>query len=80
MSTIIPIVLPDLGSGDVEIRVSLWFVKAGESVDAGDQVVEVQLPGMTFDVCSPASGRMTRIEKPISTRVESGDVLGWLAT
>lgn len=80
MTNAVPIAMPDLGTDGAEIRVSLWFVKMGEQVDAGDQVVEVQLPGMTFDVCAPATGTLTKIDKPLAARVETGDVLGWLTT
>ena len=80
MSDPIPIILPELGAGFAEVRVSLWFVRPGEHVEAGDQVVEVQLPGMTFDVCAPVAGRVTTIEKPLAATVAAGDVLGWLST
>jgi len=80
MTQLVPILLPELGSGNAEVRVSLWFVASGEHVDAGDQLLEVQLPGITFDVCSPATGTVTKIEKPLSAVVAAGDVLGWLST
>ena len=45
----------------------------------GEQVVELLLPGMTFDVFAPSAGVLTRIEKPLNATVKTGDILGWIA-
>lgn len=73
-----PIALPDLGAGSLATRVSMWLADIGETVHAGDRLVEVLLPGMTFDVASPATGRLARIERFIDAVVRPGDVLGWI--
>ncbi len=49
-----PILLPELGIATG--RFSLWYVRPGESVTAGDRVAEILIPGMTIDVASPADG------------------------
>lgn len=69
--------LPELGTGET-VRVSCWLVEPGDPVDQGDRVVEVLVPGMTFDVPAPVDGVLTRIDKPPDTAVVSGDVLGWI--
>jgi pyruvate/2-oxoglutarate dehydrogenase complex dihydrolipoamide acyltransferase (E2) component len=76
MST--PILLPDLkATGDV-IRISCWLAEPGDTVEEGDRIVEVLVPGVTFDVSAPTSGTLTRIEKLIDAEVTPGDVLGWI--
>jgi 2-oxoglutarate dehydrogenase E2 component (dihydrolipoamide succinyltransferase) len=74
----IPIRLPNLGPGDEDVRVSCWLVDLGDSVEAGDRLVEVLLPGMTFDVPAPESGVVTRIERSYDDIVAEGDILGWI--
>jgi pyruvate/2-oxoglutarate dehydrogenase complex dihydrolipoamide acyltransferase (E2) component len=76
----IPIVLPELGAGGADVRVSSWLVDLGDEVDAGDRVVEVLLPGATFDVPAPAAGILTGIARPVDSVVRSGDTLGWIET
>ncbi|MEX2286248.1 MAG: lipoyl domain-containing protein [Planctomycetaceae bacterium] len=75
-----PIVLPELGAGDAVVSVSSWFVAVGERVEAGDWVVEVQLPGTTFDVSAPIAGVVARKEKLVGATIRTGEVLGWLET
>jgi len=74
------IVLPELDVGDELIRLSSWFVEVGESVEPGDRVVELLVRGITYDVPSPASGRLASIGVPVQSPVKSGDVVGWIAT
>jgi pyruvate/2-oxoglutarate dehydrogenase complex dihydrolipoamide acyltransferase (E2) component len=73
-----PIVLPELGAGDESVRVGGWLVEPGEWICAGDRLVELVLPGMTFDVSAAVSGRLVRIDKPRDSAVGAGDVLGWV--
>ena len=72
------ITLPELGAGDAPIRVSAWLVDEGESVEQGESVVEVLIPGITYDVAAPADGVLERIEKQIGAEISPGDILGWL--
>jgi len=73
-----PIVLPDLGTGDEEVRVSCWLVDPGDEVETGDRVVEVLIKGITFDVSAPVSGILSKIEKSLDARIVTGDILGWI--
>lgn len=63
----VTITLPDLGSQRVAF--SLWHVRVGDRVTEGDRVAEVLIPGVTFDVSAPTSGRLTE------TFVRPGDPL-----
>jgi pyruvate/2-oxoglutarate dehydrogenase complex dihydrolipoamide acyltransferase (E2) component len=68
------IILPELGAEPV--TVSAWFADAGETIFAGDRLVEVLVGGATFDVSSPGSGRL--VQKLVLPResVRPGQVLG----
>ena len=74
----VEIKLPELGAGDEIIRMGCWLAEPGDSVIAGDRLIELVLPGMTFDVVAPASGTLQRIERPFESAVQPGDVLGWI--
>ena len=59
----VPIIVPDLGSD--RIRLSLWYVQAGDRVYEGDRVVELLIPGASFDVSAPAPGVLVdRVASP----------------
>ncbi|MCA9071408.1 MAG: lipoyl domain-containing protein [Planctomycetaceae bacterium] len=72
------IVLPELGPGDDPVRVSTWLVELEETVELGERLVDVLIPGISFGVSSPSAGVLAKIERPSSSRVKPGDVLGWL--
>jgi pyruvate/2-oxoglutarate dehydrogenase complex dihydrolipoamide acyltransferase (E2) component len=70
----VPVLLPDVGTS--EVRVSIWHLQPGEPVYEGDRLVEVILPGATFDVPAPASGVLRdRLTLP-GDIVAPGQVLG----
>ncbi len=74
------VILPDLGTGpDVPIVVSYWFAAHGDRVWEGERLVEVLVGPATFDVPSPATGRLARIHRLEDDRVEAGSVLGLVA-
>jgi pyruvate/2-oxoglutarate dehydrogenase complex dihydrolipoamide acyltransferase (E2) component len=68
------VILPDIGAAPV--RLSAWFVDAGDWVYEGDRLVEVLAGGATFDVPAPASGRLAEKRALPNDRVEPGQVLG----
>ncbi len=74
----VPVPLPDLGTGGEPVRVSAWFVEVGDPVEIGEPILEVVAPGITCDVCSPASGRIRRVLKDLDAPVQSGDVVAWV--
>jgi pyruvate/2-oxoglutarate dehydrogenase complex dihydrolipoamide acyltransferase (E2) component len=74
------VVLPDLGTGfNDSIVVSHWYFRVGEQVCEGDRLVEVLAGAATFDVSSPATGRLSRIRGHEDDRVAPGDVLGYVS-
>jgi pyruvate/2-oxoglutarate dehydrogenase complex dihydrolipoamide acyltransferase (E2) component len=54
------LVLPDLGAGDQPIVLSMWLVKQGANVVAGEPAVEVMLGNVTVDLPAPADGVLTQ--------------------
>jgi pyruvate/2-oxoglutarate dehydrogenase complex dihydrolipoamide acyltransferase (E2) component len=77
-SHLIPITLPALGTGEEAIRVSTWLVDVGETVEPGERLVDVLIPGVSFSVASPAGGRLVKIECSTDSGVKPGDILAWL--
>jgi pyruvate/2-oxoglutarate dehydrogenase complex dihydrolipoamide acyltransferase (E2) component len=75
-----PVLLPEIGTDDEELRVSCWLVDLGDAVVAGDRIVEILFDGVTFDVTAEHSGRVTRIERSLDAVVRAGDTLGWIET
>lgn len=76
MPRTVPITLPDLGSGRTTL--SLWYVRPGDRVFEGDRVAEVLIPGATFDVPSPTTGKLTDRAALPTDPVTTGQVLGWI--
>jgi len=72
------IVVPDLGAGSECLKVSGWLVDEGDWILAGDLVVEVLIPGLTFDIAAESTGRLVEIVAAIDTTIRAGDVLGWI--
>ena len=50
------LVLPDLGLGEQPISLSVWLVKKGGRVAAGEPIVEVLAGAATVDLPAPADG------------------------
>ena len=71
-----PILMPDVGAEAPALH--LWFAQPGDKVYAGDRLVELLLDGATFDIASPATGRLSeKTARPGECPVP-GQVLGWI--
>ena len=75
---LIPIVIPQLKSGDEPLSISGWLVDLSDRVVAGDLIVELLIPGITFDMAAESSGRVTEILKPVDAIVHPGETIGWI--
>lgn len=73
-----PILVPHLSSVDQKFKVSLWLSRVGEQVLTGDRVVELLIPGITFDVEAPCSGTIVSCDCQPGAEVREGSVLGWI--
>jgi 2-oxoglutarate dehydrogenase E2 component (dihydrolipoamide succinyltransferase) len=76
--SLVPIVVPDLGTGAIAPRVSAWYVEPGESVETGEPILEVMIPGITCDIPAPAAGTITRLDRALDAPVSVGDIVAWL--
>jgi 2-oxoisovalerate dehydrogenase E2 component (dihydrolipoyl transacylase) len=54
--------LPDLGEGIEDVTISRWRVKEGDSVNAGDVILEVATDKVDTEVSAPASGTLLQIK------------------
>lgn len=63
------LILPDLGMDDEPILLSLWLVRRGSRVSAGEPLVEVLAGPATVDLPAPADGLLA------ATLVEEGETL-----
>ena len=68
-----PVLMPDLGT---PATLSVWFASPGDTVYAGDRLVEVLVSGATFDVPSPVSGRLAEKSAWPDDALTPGQVLG----
>jgi pyruvate/2-oxoglutarate dehydrogenase complex dihydrolipoamide acyltransferase (E2) component len=69
----VPILVPPLGADRVSF--GLWLVSSGETVNEGDRVAEVLLPGACVDVISPATGTLIHVAAA-GDLLAVGDVVG----
>ena len=70
------IVVPELGESVVEATVGKWHKAAGEPVDVGEVVVELETDKVDLEVGAAGKGVLARIERAEGENVRIGDVLG----
>ena len=72
------ITLPELGEGIKEAVVSFWHFSEGQSVNKGDDIVELATDKATFNVPSPGAGVVKKILHREGDTVKVGDALAEL--
>ncbi|MBF0521540.1 MAG: biotin/lipoyl-binding protein [Candidatus Omnitrophica bacterium] len=72
------IVLPDLGEGIEKGTVSLSYVKEGDIVKEGDDIVELVTDKAAFNVPTEYAGRIQSLKVKQGQEVKIGDVLAVL--
>ena len=70
------IVVPEVGESIVDARVAKWLRKEGESVAAGDALVELETDKIDLEVAAPTGGVIKSIAHQDGADVKVGDVLG----
>jgi 2-oxoglutarate dehydrogenase E2 component (dihydrolipoamide succinyltransferase) len=68
--------VPQLGESVVEATVARWVKQAGDLVEAGDAVVELETEKVNVEVAAEQSGVLTQILHQEGETVEVGEVLG----
>ena len=69
------IILPELGEGIEDAVVSMWHFAEGDTVKAGDDIVEVVTDKATFNVPSSSSGVIKKIMRHEGETAKIGEVL-----
>ena len=72
------IVVPELGESVVEARVAKWLKKQGDSVVAGDALVELETEKIDLEVSADRAGVMGAIKHQEGADVKVGEVLAVL--
>lgn len=71
----IKVTLPELGEGITKAIVSYWYVPAGQAVKKGEDLVEFTTDKATFNLPSPASGKLSEIFSPEGQSVNVGEAI-----
>jgi 2-oxoglutarate dehydrogenase E2 component (dihydrolipoamide succinyltransferase) len=74
-----PLLVPALGESVVEATISVWHKKIGDTVRAGDVVVELETDKVNLDVEAPIDGILSEIAFPEGADVNIGDVLAQIS-
>ena len=72
------IVVPELGESVVEARVAKWLKKQGDSVNAGDALVELETEKIDLEVSADRAGVLANIKHQEGADVKVGEVLAVL--
>ncbi len=72
------IVVPELGESVVEARVAKWLKKPGDSVNAGDPLVELETEKIDLEVSADRPGVLAAIKHQEGADVKVGEVLAVL--
>ncbi len=72
------IVVPELGESVVEARVAKWLKKQGDSVTAGEPLVELETEKIDLEVSADRAGVLTTIKHQEGADVKVGEVLAIL--
>jgi len=70
------IVVPEVGESIVDARVAKWLRKEGDTVSAGDPLVELETDKIDLEVGAPQAGVLSQIQRKEGEDVKVGEVLG----
>ena len=73
------ILVPEVGESIVDARVAKWLKKEGDTVAAGDPLVELETDKIDLEVAATHAGVLERIDHRDGADVKVGDVLGAIA-
>ena len=74
----IPIIMPQLGESIAEATVVNFLIKEGETVEADQDVMEVETNKATMNVSSPGRGKLEKYLVKLAESYPVGAVLGYL--
>lgn len=70
-------VTPDLGDAE-KIELIHWYKQIGDSVEVGEEVLELVTDKAAFPMESPKKGKLSQILKTSGSLVQKGESLGVL--
>jgi pyruvate dehydrogenase E2 component (dihydrolipoamide acetyltransferase) len=70
--------MPDLSTNDSDVRIVRWLIEAGQKVDRGGPLLEVETDKATMEVESPVSGVLQDVRSPANDAVPVGHVIAVL--
>src|SRR5881394_1990612 len=70
------VVVPEVGESIVDARVAKWLKREGDSVSAGEPLVELETDKIDLEVAAPKAGVLSRITHGDGSDVKVGEVLG----
>src|ERR1043166_4605879 len=76
--THVPIIMPQLGESIAEATVINLLVQVGDSVEADQDLFEVETNKATMNVASPCAGRVQKLLVELNESYPVGAVLGYL--
>ncbi len=74
----IPLIMPQLGESIAEATVVQFLVKVGDTVEADQDVIEVETNKATMNVTSPCRGKVEKLLGKLNESYAVGAVLGYL--
>ncbi|HYG24036.1 MAG TPA: 2-oxo acid dehydrogenase subunit E2 [Verrucomicrobiae bacterium] len=75
---LIPIIMPQLGESIAEAAIISFLVKPGQTVEADQDIMEVETSKATLNVASPCSGTLQQFLAQLNESYPVGAVLGYL--
>jgi len=75
---VIPIIMPQLGESIAEAAVVSFLVKPGESVEADQDIIEVETSKATLNLVAPCGGKIDKFIAKLSESYPVGATLGYL--
>src|SRR6185295_16478274 len=70
------VVVPEVGESIVDARVAKWLKQEGDSVSAGEPLVELETDKVDVEVAAPQGGVLKKISHGDGADVKVGEVLG----
>ncbi|MFN0198502.1 MAG: biotin/lipoyl-containing protein [Planctomycetaceae bacterium] len=76
---LIPVVVPTIIGRTEPMVLGSWLVDVGERIEQGEEILEISLPGIVWDLSAPVSGRLESVSRFTSDALQPGDICGWIA-
>ncbi|MDB5571822.1 MAG: 2-oxo acid dehydrogenase subunit, partial [Hyphomicrobiales bacterium] len=72
--------MPQLGETVKEGKISAWFKSAGDAIEAGDNLFEIETDKVSMEVQATESGPLTEIRVPVGAVAPVGAIVAVIGT